>query len=66
MTKAEFHSCRLDAQSEPTDEQPGQLMENAVEKVKETNRESDEKSFEERRKASDEAKLCGADKSQGI
>ena len=42
MTQAEFQSYRFDARHEPSDEQVGQLMENAAEKVRETNRESDE------------------------
>lgn len=64
MTQAEFHSYRFDSHHEPSDEQLGQLMENAAEKVRETNRESDEKFFEELRKASDEAKSRGANKSK--
>lgn len=56
MTQAEFQSYRFDARHEPSDEQLGQLMENAAEKVRETNRESDEKFFAELRRASDEAK----------
>lgn len=38
-------------------------MENAAEKVRETNRESDEKFFAELRRASDEAKKRGATQS---
>lgn len=56
MTKKEFNSYRFDALNEPTDEQLGQLMENAAEKVRATNRESDERFFAELRRASDEAK----------
>lgn len=59
MTKAEFNTYRFDSQNEPTDEQLDQLMENAAEKVRKSNREADEKFFEELRKASDEAKLRG-------
>lgn len=64
MTQAEFNSYRFDARHEPSDEQLGQLMENAAEKVRETNRESDEKFFEELRRASDEAKNRGANQSK--
>lgn len=60
MTQAEFNSYRFDARHEPSDEQLGQLMENAAKKVRETNRESDEKFFEELRRASDEAKSRSA------
>lgn len=56
MTKKEFNLYRFDAQNEPSDEQLGQLMENAAEKVRATNRESDERFFEELRPASNEAK----------
>ena len=59
MTEAEFHSYRFDSQHEPTEEQLGQLMENAAKKVQETNRESDKKFFAELRKASEEAKKRG-------
>jgi len=60
MTQTEFNSYRFDSNHEPSDEQLGQLMENAAEKVRETNRESDEKFFAELRRASDEAKKRGA------
>lgn len=63
MTQAEFQSYRFDSRHEPSDEQLGQLMENAAEKVRETNRESDEKFFAELRRASDEAKKRGATQS---
>ena len=63
MTQIEFQSSRFNTQSEPSDEQLGQLMENAAEKVRETNRESDEKFFAELRRASDEAKKRGATQS---
>lgn len=63
MTQAEFQSYRFDAYNEPSDEQLGRLMENAAEKVKETNRESDEKFFAELRHASEEAKQRGATQS---
>jgi hypothetical protein len=63
MTQIEFQSYRFNTQSEPSDEQLGQLMENAAEKVRETNRESDEKFFAELRRASDEAKKRGATQS---
>ena len=63
MTQIEFQSDRFNTQSEPSDEQLGQLMENAAEKVRETNRESDEKFFAELRRASDEAKKRGATQS---
>lgn len=56
MTQTEFNSYRFNAHTEPTDEQLGQLMENAAEQVRETNRESDEKFFSELRRASEEAK----------
>ncbi|MDE6453703.1 MAG: hypothetical protein K2L27_05810 [Muribaculaceae bacterium] len=59
----EFQSYRFDARHEPSDEQLGQLMENAAEKVRETNRESDEKFFAELRRASDEAKKRSATQS---
>lgn len=64
MTQAEFNSYRFDARHEPSDEQLGQLMENAAEKVRETNRESDEKFFEELRRASDEAKSRRANQTE--
>lgn len=64
MTQAEFNSYRFDSRHEPSDEQLGQLMENAAEKVRETNRESDEKFFEELRRASDEAKSRGANQTK--
>lgn len=64
MTQAEFNSYRFDSNSEPSDEQLGQLMENAAEKVRETNRESDEKFFAELRRASEEAKKRGTTKSE--
>lgn len=63
MTQAEFQSYRFDALHEPSDEQLGQLMENAAEKVRETNRESDKKFFAELRRASDEAKQRGTTQS---
>lgn len=56
MTKAGFNSNRFDTSHEPSDEQLKQLMENAVEKVRTTNRESDEKFFAELRRASDDAR----------
>lgn len=56
MTKAEYNSYRFDSIHEPSDEQLSQLMENAAQKVRETNRKSDEKFFDELRRASDEAK----------
>lgn len=56
MTKAEFNSYRFDSINEPSDEQLGQLMENAAEKVRKTNHESDEKFFDELRRVSNEAK----------
>ncbi|MDE7473320.1 MAG: hypothetical protein K2M68_07035 [Muribaculaceae bacterium] len=59
MTQAEFHSYRFDSHNEPSDEQLDQLMENAAEKVRETNRKSDEEFFSELRRASDEAKKRG-------
>lgn len=59
MTQAEFKSYRFDAHSEPSDEQMGILMENAAKKVRETNRESNERFFAELRRASDEAKKRG-------
>lgn len=64
MTQAEFNSYRFDSNSEPSDEQLGQLMENAAEKVRETNRESDEKFFAELRQASEEAKKRGTTQSE--
>ena len=45
MTHAEFQSYRFDACHEPSDEQLGQLMENAAKKVRESNHEADEKFF---------------------
>ncbi len=54
MTQEEFHSYRFDSNSEPSDEQLDRLMENAAEKVRETNRESYEKFFAELRRASEE------------
>ena len=56
MTHAEFQSYRFDACHEPSDEQLGQLMENAAKKVRESNHEADEKFFAELRCASNEAK----------
>ncbi len=63
MTQAEFHSYRFDSITEPSDEQLGQLMENAAEKVRETNRKSDQKFFSELRRASEEAKKRGTSQS---
>ena len=62
MTKAEYNSDRFDSNNDPSDEQLGQLMENAAEKVRETNRQSNEKFFAELRRASEEAKKRGANK----
>lgn len=62
MTQTEFKSYRFNAISEPSDEQLSQLMENAAEKVREANRESDEKFFSELRRVSEEAKLRSASK----
>ena len=45
MTHAELQSYRFDACHEPSDEQLGQLMENAAKKVRESNHEADEKFF---------------------
>ena len=59
MTQAEYHSSRFDSKSEPSDEQLGQLMENAAEKVRESNRESNKQFFAELRRASEEAKKRG-------
>ncbi|MDE7385776.1 MAG: hypothetical protein K2N28_01410 [Muribaculaceae bacterium] len=59
MTQVEYNSYRFDSNNEPSDEQLGQLMENAAEKVRETNRKSDEKFFAELRRASEEAKKRG-------
>ncbi len=64
MTQAEYKSYRFDADHDPSDEQLSQLMENAAEKVRETNRESERKFFEELRRASDEAKSRGANQSR--
>lgn len=47
MTQAEYNSYRFDSQNDPSDEQLGQLMENAAKKVRETNRESDVKFYQE-------------------
>ena len=66
MTQAEFNSYRFDSQHEPTEEQLGQLMENAAEKVKETNRESDKRFFAELRHVSEEAKKRGKSQSQKL
>lgn len=60
MTKAEYNSYRFDSNNDPSDEQLGQLMENAAEKVRETNRKSNEKFFAELRRASEEAKKRSA------
>ena len=64
MTKAEFNSYRFDSQHEPTEEQLGQLMENAARKVQESNRESDIRFFAELRQASEEAKKRGKSESK--
>ncbi len=56
MTQAEFQSYRFDSKMDPSDEQLGQLMEKAAEKVRESNRASNEKFFAELRRASEEAK----------
>lgn len=64
MTQADFRSYRFDSYHEPSDEQLGQLMENAAEKVRKTNRESDEKFFAELRRVSDEAKKRGVSQSE--
>lgn len=66
MTQAEFNSYRFDSQHEPTEEQLGQLMENAAKKVKETNRESDKRFFSELRQASEEAKQRGKSQPQKL
>ena len=66
MTQAEFNSYRFDSQHEPTEEQLGQLMENAAKKVKETNRESDKRFFSELRHVSEEAKKRGKSQSQKL
>lgn len=64
MTQAEFNSYRFDSLHEPTEEQLGQLMENAAKKVQESNRESDKRFFEELRQASEEAKKRGKSETQ--
>lgn len=56
MTKTEYNSYRFDSNNDPSDEQLSQLMEKAAEKVRETNRQSNEKFFAELRRASEEAK----------
>ena len=66
MTQAEFNSYRFDSQNEPTEEQLGQLMENAAKKVQESNRESDKRFFEELRQASEEAKKRSKSESQKL
>lgn len=66
MTKAEFNSYRFDSHTEPSDELLSQLMENAAEKVRESNRESDEKFFAELRRASEEAKKHNATQSETL
>ena len=60
MTKAEYNSYRFDSKNDPSDEQLVQLMENAAAKVRETNRQSNEKFFAELRRASEEAKKRSA------
>lgn len=59
MTQAEYHSYRFNSRQEPTDEQLNQLMENAAEKVRATNHESDERFFSELRSACRIAKERG-------
>ncbi|MDE5881047.1 MAG: hypothetical protein K2J78_13415 [Muribaculaceae bacterium] len=59
MTQTEYKSYRFDSKQDPSDEQLAQLMENAAEHVRKTNRESDKKFFAELRRASDEAKKRG-------
>lgn len=59
MTQAEYKSYRFNSNYDPSDEQLSQLMENAAEQVRETNRESDKKFFAELRRASEEAKKRG-------
>ncbi len=67
MTKKEFHSYRFNSETDPSDEQLDQLMENAAKKVRESNRRSDEKFFAELRRASEEAQRRGiALKNRGI
>lgn len=56
MTEAEYKTYRFCSSQDPSDEQLAQLMENAAEKVRKTNRASDEKFFSELRRASEEAK----------
>ena len=56
MTQLEYNSYRFDSNNDPSDEQLSQLMENAAEKVRATNRKSDEKFFAELRSASEEAR----------
>ena len=59
MTQTEYQSYRFNSHYDPSDEQLAQLMENAAEQVRETNRESDDKFFAELRRASEEAKKRG-------
>ncbi len=62
MTQREFKSYKFDSVTEPSDELLTQLMENAAEKVMQSNQESDEKFFAELRRASDGAKNRAASK----
>ena len=66
MTKAEFNSYRFDTSHDPTDEQLGQLMENAAAKVRKSNHESDEKFFAELRRVSEDAKKRGINQSNKL
>ena len=63
MTQAEFRSYRFNSQFDPSDEQLDQLMENVAEKVRKSNRESDEKFFAELNRAVLKAKERSASKS---
>lgn len=56
MTRAEFNSYRFSDRKDPTDAQLDQLMENAAETVRESNRISDSTFFATLRNACEEAK----------
>ncbi len=56
MIQLDYRFNKFDSIKEPSDEQLEQLMENAAEKVRKSNQESDRKFFAQLRLASDEAK----------
>lgn len=56
MSQKDLKEYKFDSETDPSDEQMEQLMENAAEKVRRSNRESDRRFFNELRNASDVAR----------